>query len=149
MGILILFAACLAGGFIFPWWFPAMAAYAVGFWKPRGSGSAFLTGFSGAGLAWLAAAGFLDWRNHSLLSGRIADLFHLPGSYSVLAVTGLVGGLMGGMSAWAGFGLRAYANPRPSPDAGAVAAARAGGTGEPAGDAGDRSGSAPDPTPSA
>lgn len=114
MAILILFAASLLGGYLFPWWWPAVAAYAVGFWLPRRAGTAFASGFAGAALAWTACAGFLDLRNHHLLSNRIADLFHLPAGALVPVLTGLIGGIMGGMAAWAGFALRAYVKPRAS-----------------------------------
>ncbi|MDB5102568.1 MAG: hypothetical protein JWP91_257 [Fibrobacteres bacterium] len=114
MALLILFAAALAGGYIFPWWWPAIAAYGIGFWLPRNAASAFASGFAGAGLAWAGLAAFLDWRNHHLLSGRIAALFHLQTGWAVVALTGILGGLMGGLGAWAGYALRAYAMPRPA-----------------------------------
>ena len=129
MAILILFAASLLGGFLFPWWWPAVAAYAVGFWLPRRAGSAFASGFAGTALAWAAFACFRDWRNHHLLSGRIAVLFHLPAGMLVPAVTALVGGIMGGLAAWAGFTLRVYVKPRlPATDAGGTTAVTEAGT---------------------
>ncbi len=114
MATLILFAAALAGGYVFPWWWPAVAAYAVGFWLPRSAGSAFASGFAGTALAWAGLAAFLDWRNQHLLSGRIALLFHLPAGWATIALTGLLGGLMGGLGAWAGYALRAWLKPRGS-----------------------------------
>jgi hypothetical protein len=127
MTALILFAASLAGGFLFPWWWPAVAAYAVGFWRPRSAFSAFISGFGGTALAWGGLAAFLDQRNHHLLSGRMADLFHLPGGWALVPATGLIGGLMGGLGALAGQTLRAYVKPFPpkppkAPKAGAEAA---------------------------
>lgn len=112
MAFLILFAATLVGGYIFPWWWPAVAAYAVGFWISRRTGAAFLAGFGGTALAWASLAGFLDWRNHQVLSSRMAQLFHLPSGFAMVALTGILGGLMGGLAAWAGFALRAYLRPR-------------------------------------
>lgn len=119
MTALILFAAALAGGFLFPWWWPAVAAYAVGFWRPRSSVSAFISGFGGTALAWAGLAALLDQRNHHLLSGRMAQLFHLPGGWTLVLATGLIGGLMGGLGALAGQSLRAYIKPFPPkpPDA--------------------------------
>jgi hypothetical protein len=112
MAFQILFAACLLGGFVFPWWWPALAGCAVGAWLPRRSWTAALTGFLAAGAAWGAAAGWRDLRNHHLLGARIAELFHLPGTAGALAVTALVGGLMGGLGAWAGHALREWIRPR-------------------------------------
>ena len=128
MAALILFAAALAGGFIFPWWWPAVAAYAVGFWRPHSAPAAFLSGFGGTALAWAGLAVLLDQRNHHLLSGRMAELFHLPGGWALVLATGLIGGLIGGLGALAGQTLRAYAKPFPpmppkAPKAGLAVAA--------------------------
>jgi hypothetical protein len=112
MATLILFAASLLGGYLFPWWWPAIAAYAVGYWLPKRPWSAFIAGFAGTALAWGAMAGFLDWRNHHILSDRIAQLFSLPTGLLLPPITALLGGLMGGMGAWAGYALRAYLKPR-------------------------------------
>lgn len=108
----ILFAATLLGGFLFPWWWPALAAYAAGFLLPRSAWTAFVSAMAGTAGAWTGLAAFMDWRNHHLLSSRIAPIFHLPSGWAVLAVTGVVGGLIGGMCAWAGYALRVYVRPR-------------------------------------
>jgi hypothetical protein len=137
MAALIIFAASLLGGYIFPWWWPALAAYAAGFWLPRRSAAAFAAGFAGTALAWSVCAVFLDWRNQHILSGRIAELFHLPAGALVPAVTGLIGGIMGGLAAWSGCLLRAYVNPRlPAAGTGAIADAGAPAAGSSAAPAG-------------
>lgn len=112
MTLVLIFAATLLGGWVFPWWWPALAAYIIGYWFPKRAGNAFVSGFIGTALAWAAWAALLDWRNHHLLSGRIAGLFHLPSSLAVLGATGFVGGVIGGMAAWAGFSLGAYLKPK-------------------------------------
>lgn len=129
MATLILFAAALGGGFIFPWWWPAIAGYAVGFRYPRSAGSAFVSGFGGTAMAWAGLAAFLDQRNHHLLSGRMSELFHLPGGWALILATGIIGGLIGGIGAWAGQALRAYVKPLP-PIAGAGAALGVSATGD-------------------
>jgi hypothetical protein len=123
MATLILFAAALLGGYLFPWWWPAIAAYAVGYWLPKRPWSAFVAGFIGTALAWGGMAAFLDWRNHHILSDRIAQLFSLPTGLLLPPITSLLGGLMGGMGAWAGFALRAYLKPRASGNAAVSAGA--------------------------
>ena len=75
MAILILFAACWLGGYLFPWWWPALAAYAVGAWLPRRGSAACLQGFVGVGAAWAVAAGWRDLRNHHILAARMAASF--------------------------------------------------------------------------
>lgn len=107
MGFVAIFLASLAGGFLFPWWWPVLPAYAAGFLIARRGFGAFLSGFAGTGAAWLLLAAFLDWRNHGLLSGRMAQMFHLPAPAFLLALTGLLGGVLGGLAAWAGQALRA------------------------------------------
>ena len=114
MAILILFAACWLGGYLFPWWWPALAAYAVGAWLRRRGSAACLQGFVGVGAAWAVAAGWRDLRNHHILAARMAALFHLPVPAAALAATALVGGLMGAFGAWAGYALRAWLWPRPA-----------------------------------
>jgi hypothetical protein len=104
----VLFAAALVGGFLFPWWWPALAAYAAGYWLGRTPWRAFLTGFLGTGLAWAALAAFLDWRNAHVLAHRMAGLIGVPAPWVLLVLTALVGGLMGGLGALAGQALRAY-----------------------------------------
>lgn len=109
MALLLMFILVLAGGFLFPWWWwPALAGYAVGCWLGRSGPRAFAAGFLGAGGAWLALAAFMDWRNYHLLSAKVAALFHLPSPLLLLALTALIGGLLGGLGAWAGQSLRAW-----------------------------------------
>ena len=107
MALPLIFILALGGGFLFPWWWPALAAYAVGIWWGRSSAWAFLSGFAGTGAAWLVLAGFMDWRNHQILSQKIAVIFHLPSPFLLLALSALIGGLIGGFGAWAGQALRA------------------------------------------
>lgn len=106
MALPLMFILALGGGFLFPWWWPALAGYGIGIWLGRKGSRAFLSGFAGAGSAWLLLAGFMDWRNHHLLSQKMAVIFHLPSPFLLLAATALMGGLLGGLGAWAGHSLR-------------------------------------------
>lgn len=112
MALLIIYSAALVGGWIFPWWWPALVAYGVGFWFPKNASNAFAVGFLGTATSWLTWAAFFDFRNHQILSGRMASLFHLPTTAAVLAVTALIGGITGGIAAWAGFAFGAYLKPK-------------------------------------
>lgn len=104
----VIFLLSLAGGFLFPWWWPAAAAYAAAYWLGRSGGKAFVAGFAGAGAAWMLLAAFMDWRNGQILSTRVAGIFHLPYAWMLLPVTGLMGGLLGGFGAWAGQAFRQW-----------------------------------------
>jgi hypothetical protein len=87
-------------GFFLPWWIPAAVAFLVTFFLPQKSGVSFLSGFVGVGLYWLVYALMRDVSNEHILSGRMAAIFGLPGTASFMAVTVLVGALIGGLSAW-------------------------------------------------
>ena len=109
----VIFLLTMVGGFLFlPWWWPVPAAYAAAYWLGRTGRQAFLSGFAGAGAAWLLLAAFMDWRNGQILSTRVAGLFHLPYAWMLLVITGLLGGLLGGFGAWAGQALRQWISLR-------------------------------------
>lgn len=112
MALPLIFFLVMGGGFLFPWWWPALAAYGAGFWLGKKGSQAFLSGFAGAGGAWLLLAAFMDWRNQHILSGRVALIFHLPSPWLLLVLTALIGGLIGGLGAWAGQALRAWLSIR-------------------------------------
>jgi hypothetical protein len=99
---IILIALCSAvTEYFLPWWVIAPISFLVVLairLKPR---KAFMAGFWGIGLFWLIAALMKDIRNEHILSARMAALFHLPGYVLFIAVTVIVGGLVGGLSAWA------------------------------------------------
>ncbi len=111
MQLLIMFTFSLLGGWLFPWWWPAVAGLALGFLMAKRPGSAFVTGFLGAAMAWLLFAAYRDWQNHHVLAVRIAALFHLPSGPAVVASTALLGGIIGGLGAWTGFSWRRYFKP--------------------------------------
>jgi hypothetical protein len=89
------------------WWVGAVGAYAVGVFLPRPR-FAFIIGFLGVAVAWLGRALWLDAGNQGLLSGRVAQLFGLHGSFWAYAFTLIIGGLSGGLGALAGQALGAY-----------------------------------------
>src|SRR5687768_18513326 len=105
MALALIFLLSLAGGWLFPWWWPALLGYALGFWlggpnalarRPLRTGAgAFAAGFLGTAAAWLALAAFMDWRNHHILSARVAIVFRLPAHWAILVVTALLGGPIG------------------------------------------------------
>ncbi len=87
-------------GLILPWWAPAVAAFIVALILPTKAGFSFLSGFVGVGLYWLVYALMVDMRNEHILSGRMAALFGLPSTTLFIAVTAIVGAMIGGFSAW-------------------------------------------------
>lgn len=98
--------AYLAGMFL-PWWSIAIVAFAVAFFLVPNIGAGFLSGFTGIFILWGLLALWIDIKNESILTHKIAQLFPLGGSSVLLIViTALVGALVGGFAAMAGSSLR-------------------------------------------
>jgi hypothetical protein len=104
----LLFLATLIGGLFFPWWWPAVPGLFAGFWKPARPLRGFLASVLAGALAWLVVAFWFDARNDGLLSGRIAPLFHLPGSGGLLLATALIGGVTCGLGSLFGARFRRF-----------------------------------------
>ncbi len=98
--------AYVAGMFL-PWWSIALIAFLVAFLLVQNIAAGFLSGFLGIFLLWGVLALWIDLKNESILSHKIAQLFPLGGSSVLLIlVTALVGALVGGFAAMAGSSLR-------------------------------------------
>ncbi len=89
-----------------PWWSVAVISFIVSLLVNARPGSSFLMGFLGVALLWLLVSFWHDVANDHILSTRMAMLFHLPNYSLFILVTVLIGGLVGGLSAWAGALLR-------------------------------------------
>ncbi|NEU08605.1 hypothetical protein GZH53_09810 [Flavihumibacter sp. R14] len=90
-----------------PWWIIALIAFPLAFWKARSAGHAFGSGFIAIFLLWVVMGLFKSFPNEHLLANRVGEMFMLPPGSSnwifMLLATGIVGGLVGGISALAGF----------------------------------------------
>lgn len=107
LAFLLTASLAFLAGLKLEWWSIAVVAYLVALLIPQTTGSAFLSGFAGIFLLWTLLAFWIDSRNGSTLSHRIAELFKLNGSSVLLVfVTALIGGLVGGFAAMAGTSLR-------------------------------------------
>ena len=102
--LLILILSAVAQYFV-PWWgVVALVPFAVAAWRARSAGGAFGAGFLSIALLWGLGAGWQSFANDHLLAGRMAQVLPLSGSAALLlAVTALIGGLVGGTAAWAGY----------------------------------------------
>ena len=103
--IIIALFAGIASWFM-PWYSIALVSFIVMLFAGFGSGRAFLTGFLGIALLWIALILYADFNNDHILSARMAVLFGLPNILFIL-VNIILGGLVGGMAGWAGASTRA------------------------------------------
>jgi hypothetical protein len=96
-----------AAGFYLGWWSIALASFAVAALIHQKPGKAYLSGFIGVFLLWAGLAGWIDVQNQGILSNRMAEIFPLNGSATLLIlVTALVGAIVSGFAALTGSYLR-------------------------------------------
>ena len=95
-------ASCYVAELFFPWWIVAVCAFVINLFLPSKGFNAFLSGFLGVGLLWLLFAWLIDLDTSSLLTEKVASVLTLTDSSLLVALTGLVGGLVGGFAAMSG-----------------------------------------------
>ncbi len=101
--VLTLFIALILEQFM-PWWSVAIAGAAGGFIIR--SAYSFWCGFLAIALLWFIAAFYIDALAAQPLSEQIAQLLMMKSKWMLFAVTGIIGGLTGGLGAWSGATLR-------------------------------------------
>ncbi len=102
MLFLIILILSFASGYFLPWWVVAIAAFLAALLIGKTPGQSFWSGFIAVFSGWLALALFKTIPNDNMLAKKMAALFHLPNWIMLLAITVLIGGLVGGMSALSG-----------------------------------------------
>jgi hypothetical protein len=92
-----------AAGLQLPWWFIAVAAFIAALSIPQKSGKAVLAGFLGIFLLWVVLAFVIKNKGGDLITTQTAYLLKIKGNTILLIfVTGLIGGLVGGLGALTG-----------------------------------------------
>ncbi len=92
-----------------PFWSLPASCFLIGFLTAPVNRSAFWAGFVGIFLLWTGMAIYMDWMNDSILSQRVIQLFPLPkSSLLLILITGIIGGLLGGMASKTGDLLRRF-----------------------------------------
>ena len=105
--ILLIAVLSFIAGLYLPWWSIALVSFLVAFLIPQGMGRSFLSGFLGILLLWGILALWIDIKNESILSQKIAQLFPLGGSsVLMILVAAIIGALVGGFAAMSGASLR-------------------------------------------
>ena len=84
----------------FPFWSVVLVAFIIGlFFLHKNSRTGFFIGFLAIAILWGGYAFYLDMLNESILSTKMGNLFGgLPG-LALVCLTGVLGGLLGGMGA--------------------------------------------------
>ena len=92
--------------FVTPWWGIALASMLISFTLNKNYWISFLVGFIAVFLLWGGLALIKDMANESLLSAQVGDLLQgLPG-IALILLTGIIGGLVGGLSGMVGYSAR-------------------------------------------
>jgi hypothetical protein len=113
LAVLLIAALAFLAGIFLPWWSVAIIAFLVALLLPQHNGMGFLAGFMGIFLLWGILAFWIDVKNESILSTKMATLFPLGGSsFLIILVTAFVGALVGGFAAMAGNTLSLIARRR-------------------------------------
>jgi hypothetical protein len=101
-------------GLFLPWWSIAFAAFFVSLLIRQKPAMSFLSGFLGVFLLWEVLAWWIDNRNDSILSQKIAQIIPLGGSPILLILlTSVTGALVGGFAAISGSFLQKGNTPPP------------------------------------
>jgi hypothetical protein len=95
----------LAGLFqlFLPWWTMVIPCFVIGFLFGHSGKIAFTTGLLSVGLLWVGLALWISQQTHSALPGQISNLFPGKSGFVLLTLTGLVGGLTGGLASLTGY----------------------------------------------
>jgi len=102
--ILILVVSAFAQ-FFGPWWSLPVVCFVLCFWKSDSAKSAFLIAALAAATLWLAYAGFLHYVTQGVMTAKITQLFlqKFPYDAALIALTGILAGIVAGFAGLAGF----------------------------------------------
>lgn len=107
LSIFLIAVLSFIAGLYLPWWSIAIIAFIIALLIPQGIGRSFVAGFLGIFLLWGLLSLWIDIKNESILSHKIAQLFPLGGSSLLLIlITAFVGAMVGGFAAMSGASLR-------------------------------------------
>lgn len=98
--------AILMEYFFLPYWGAAVSAFAVALIAAKRGSGAFFAGFLGIAFAWIGYTLFLLRDGGFILAERVAAVLTLPTTNLIFVAVALLGGILGGFSAWSGFLLR-------------------------------------------
>jgi hypothetical protein len=85
-----------------PWWTIGICAALVAMGLTLSNMTAFLGGFTAISLLWMILATLIDVRTNAILSTKIAPLLGFKSGTLLILLTGLAGGIVGGLGALSG-----------------------------------------------
>ena len=105
--VLVMVVIGAIAGIYLPWYALGILFGLLAYILRIPTGRAFILGLVSGFLLWAISAYWMDGQHPSSLPSRMANLFPLGGSViGLYVVTGVLGGLTGGLWAWAGAKLR-------------------------------------------
>lgn len=102
MFALVIFILSFVLQLFLPWWSSAILCFVIGAYFSGKLKKAFLSGFLGLGALWLLVALYAQIQNQNILAAQLAILFSLPSGWFLPFISGLLGGLIGGLSILSG-----------------------------------------------
>jgi hypothetical protein len=100
IAILLTALTGFVAGIWLPWWEIAIVAFGVSALIPQQRRDSFLSGSLGIFFLWGILAWWIDFKNNSILSQKIAQILPLGGSsYLLILVTAFVGAIVAGFAA--------------------------------------------------
>ena len=102
--ILILISSAIAQYFG-PWWTLPVVCFVLCLWKSDSAKSAFAVPAAAALTLWVGYAGFLHYTTNGVMTTKITQLFlqKLPYDAALIAITGILAGVVAGLAGLAGF----------------------------------------------
>jgi hypothetical protein len=103
ISLLLIGILSFAAGLYTAWWCIALVAFVVAICIHQQPGKAFLSGFLALFLLWGGLSWWIDVKNESVLSHRVAELIGLGhSSFLLILVTALIGAIVAGLGALSG-----------------------------------------------
>ncbi len=107
--VLTALLSCVAAQFL-PWWSVVICAAAVALILDLNKAMAFWGGFVAVSLLWMVIATVIDVKTQAILSSKVALLLGFQNSTLLILLTGMLGGIVGGLGALSGQQLRTLLN---------------------------------------
>lgn len=101
LALLIIVSAFILNLFL-PWWSIALAGLIFGFVFKEKALTSFLWGFTALFILWGSQAMYTHLANDGVLTGRIAEMLGVGSPLIVVLITGVIGGIVGGLSTLTG-----------------------------------------------